>query len=65
MNRTVAKIGFQDPVDDYERLIRILAVVPNEINLQFHHLELVAVHFGDDLGLSLPVEQFELLDEVN
>jgi hypothetical protein len=40
-------------------------VVPNEVTLQLHDLELIVVHFGDDLWLPLLLEQPELLAEVD
>jgi hypothetical protein len=40
-------------------------VVPNEVTLQLYDLELVIIHFGDDLWLPLLVEQPELLAEVD
>jgi hypothetical protein len=36
------------PSEDDEGFVGIEVVVPDEIPQQFHHLELVVVHFGDD-----------------
>jgi hypothetical protein len=65
MHCSIAKIDPQNTVDHYEGLIRILVVVPNKIALQLHDLELVVVHFGNDLGLPLFVKQLELLVEID
>jgi hypothetical protein len=40
-------------------------VVPNEVTLQLHDLELIVVHFGDDLWLPLLLEELKLLAEVD
>jgi hypothetical protein len=55
-DRTVTKIDPQNALDDNERLIRVLVIVPDEIALQPYELELVVVHFGYDLGLPLLVK---------
>jgi hypothetical protein len=65
MDRAVAKIDPQIAVDHDERLIGIRVVMPNEIALQPHDLELIVVHLGDDLRPPLLVEQPELLPEVD
>src|SRR5262249_9713346 len=64
-DRTIAKIDPQSALEDDERLIRVLVIVPNEVALQPHELELVVVHFGDDLRLPLLVKQPELLAEID
>jgi hypothetical protein len=43
MHCTIAKINSQDALQDNERLICILVIVPNEVVLQLHNLELVVV----------------------
>jgi hypothetical protein len=65
MDRAIPKIDSQITFHHDERLISILVVMPNEVSLQLHDLELVVVHFGDDLWLPLLVEQPELLAEVD
>src|SRR5262249_13636979 len=64
-NRTVAKIDPQNAVQDDERLVRVLVIMPDEVALQPDDLELVVVHFGDDLWLPLFVEQLELIAEID
>jgi hypothetical protein len=65
MDRAIPKIDPQITFHHDERLIGIFVVVPNKVTLQLHDLELVVVHFGDDLWLPLLVEQPELLAEVD
>src|SRR6266550_1277829 len=59
------KIDPQNAIQHNESLVRILVIVPNEVALQLHDLELVVVHFGDDLRLPLLAEQRELFAEVD
>src|SRR5262245_4793304 len=56
LDRPIAKIDAQSALQDDERLIRMLVIMPNEVTLQPHELELVVVHFGYDLRLPLLVE---------
>src|ERR1043166_7767370 len=65
MHRAIAKIDPQFALDDEERLIGLLVIMPDEVALQLHDFELVVVHFGDDLRLPLLVEQGELLAQVD
>ena len=64
-DRAIPKIDPQITFRHDERLIGIFVVVPNKVTLQLHDLELVVVHFGDDLWLPSVVEQPELLAEVD
>src|ERR1700693_3458977 len=65
MHRAVAEIDAQIALDDDERFVRILVIVPDEVALQLDDLEVIVVHFGDDLWLPLLVEQRELLAQVD
>src|ERR1051326_8354761 len=65
MHRAVAKIDPQLALDDQERLVGLLVIVPDEVALQLDDFELVVVHFGDHLRLPLLVEQRELLAQVD
>jgi hypothetical protein len=65
LDRAIAKIDPQHAVKDNERLVGLLVIVPDEVALQLHDLELVVVHLGDDLGLPLLLEQCELPAEVD
>jgi hypothetical protein len=65
LDRSVAKINQQNPLQHDEGLIGILVIVPNEVALELHDLELVVVHFRYDLRLPLLVEQSELFAEVD
>src|ERR1700722_3479818 len=61
----VAKIDSQIALQHDERLVGVLVIVPDEGALELHDLELVIVHFGDDLRLPLLVEKSQLLAEVD
>src|SRR5260370_458945 len=61
VNGTVAKIDPQIAVDYDETFVGIFVIVPNEVALELHDLELVFVHFSDDLRLPLFVEQSKFL----
>ena len=65
VHRAVAKVDAQPAFDDDERLVGVLMVVPNKITLQLHDLELVLIHFSDDLRQPPLVEQPQLLLEVD
>jgi len=65
MDRAVAKIDPQNAIEDDEGLVGVLVIVPDEIALELHDLELIVVHFGDDLRLPLLVEQFQLRAEID
>src|SRR5262249_34570832 len=65
LDRPIAKIDPQSALQDDERLIRMLVIMPNEVALQPHELELVVVHFGYDLRLPLLVEYPELLAKID
>jgi hypothetical protein len=65
LDRAVAKIDPQNAVENNERLIGVFVIMPDKVALQLHDLELVVVHFGDDLWLPLLVEQPELLAKVD
>src|SRR6516162_8382168 len=65
MNRAIAEIDSQSTLEDDEGLIRILVIVPDEVTLKLHELELVVVHLGDDLRLPMLVEQIELAGEID
>ena len=56
MYGTITKIDPQNALQDDECFVRILVIVPNEISLLPHDLELIVVHFGNDLRLPLLVE---------
>ena len=47
----VAKIDPQNAIEDDERLVRILMIMPDEVALQLDDLELVVIHFGNDSRL--------------
>src|SRR5580704_3015731 len=64
-NRAITKIDPQDTVEHNEGLVSVLVIVPNEIALQLHDLELIVVHFGNDFRLPLLVEQTEFLAKIN
>src|SRR5262249_56285467 len=64
-DRYSEKIDSQNSLQDDERLVRILVMMPNEVTLQLDDLELVVVHFGYDLRLPFFVEQAELLGEID
>ena len=56
MDRAIPEIDPQIAFQDDECLVGIFMVVPNEVALQLHDLELVVVHFGDDLRRPLLVK---------
>src|SRR5262249_35465565 len=61
MHRAVAKIDPQIPFDDDERLVSVFVIMPDEVSLQLHHLELVIIHLSDHSWLPLLMEQASLL----
>ena len=65
VNTAVAEVDSQPPLDDNESLVSVPVIVPEEIALQFDDLELIVVHFRDDLRLPLLAEQRELLLKVD
>src|SRR5262245_65011782 len=65
MDATVPEVDPQPPLQDNEGLVRVFVVVPDEIALELHDLELIVVHFSDDLRLPLLVEQPEFLLKVD
>jgi hypothetical protein len=65
LHRAIAKIDAQHPIDNDERLIRILVVMPDKIPLQLDELELVVVHFRDHSGLPLLADQRELFHKID
>src|SRR5262245_35214525 len=65
MDATVPEVDPQAPLQDNEGLVRVFVIVPDEIALELHDLELIVVHFSDDLRLPLLVEQPEFLLEVD
>jgi len=64
-HRAVAKVDAQLALDHHEGLVGLLVIVPDEITLQLHDLELVVVHLGDHPGLPVIAEQAEFLSEVD
>jgi hypothetical protein len=65
MGRAIPKIDPEITFYHDERLIGIFMIVPNEVTLQLHDLELIVIHLGDDLWLPLLVEQPEPLAEAD
>jgi len=65
MHHAVAKIDPQLALNDEERLVGFLVVVPDEVALQFDDFELVIVHLGNDFRLPLLIEQGEFLAHVD
>src|SRR5664279_4391742 len=57
----VAQINSQGALEDDERLVGVLVIMPNEIALQPDDLELVVVHFRHDLRCPLLAKETELL----
>src|SRR5262249_46768095 len=64
-DRAIAKVDPQDALQHDERLVRISMVVPNEVAVKSDDLELVVVHFGNDLRLPLLAKQCEFLAEID
>jgi hypothetical protein len=56
IDASIPKIDAQPSLDDYEGLVGVLMIVPNEVAVDLDDLELVVVHLGDNLGLPLIVE---------
>ena len=50
INMTIPEIDAQSPFQNDKRLIGIVMVMPDKIALKFYQLELVTIHFSDDLG---------------
>jgi hypothetical protein len=65
MDRAVAKIDPQIPFDDDERLVSVFVIMPDEVSLQLHYLELVIVHLSDHFWLPLLMEQAKLLHKAD
>jgi hypothetical protein len=57
----IAKIDPQNTLQHDEGLIRVLVIVPDEVALQFHDLELVIVHFSNNLRSPMLVQQLNFL----
>jgi hypothetical protein len=65
MHHPVPKINPQISFDHDERLVSVFVIMPDEVSLQLHHLELVIVHFSDHFWLPLLIEQVKLLHKVD
>src|SRR5690348_14817720 len=61
----VLEVDSQRSLEDDESLVGILMVVPDEVTVDPHDLELVVIHLRDDLGLPLVGEQLEFLLQVD
>jgi len=55
----------QRAFNDEEQFVFDLVMVPDELTLQLHHLDVKIVHLADDLGTELIVEQRQLLDGID
>src|SRR6185437_11594621 len=64
-DRPVLEIDPQGPFQYDEGLVRLGVVVPDEIAVDAHELELVVVHLRDDFRLPLLPEEGELLLQVD
>jgi hypothetical protein len=56
MGAGITKIDGQLPLQDDEGFVSLRMLVPDEVALELHQLELVVVHLGDDLGCPLVAE---------
>src|SRR5262249_32662723 len=63
--RAIAEVDPQNALQHDERLVRILMVVPDEVAAEPDDLELVVIHFGNDLRLPLLAKQGEFLGEID
>ena len=61
----VLKLDVHAAFDDDEHFVGVAVVVPDELALKFHQLELVVVHFSDDLGRPVVGKQGEFFREVD
>src|SRR5271169_4359039 len=62
---TVAEIDAQVAVDYDERFIGILVIMPYEVALEIHELELIIVHFRNDSRRPMLGEQSEFLGKID
>src|SRR5215469_18341919 len=65
MHRAIAEIDPQIPFDHDESLVSVFVIMPDEVALQLHNLELVIVHLSDHFWLPFLMEQAKLLHEVD
>jgi hypothetical protein len=61
----IAKLHDEAATNDEEELVFVFVLMPHELPLELHELDLLAVEFPDDLGIPLRVEQRELLAEID
>jgi hypothetical protein len=59
------KIDPQIPFNHDECLVSVFVIMPDEVSLQLHNLELVIVHLSDHFWLPLLVEQAKFLQEAD
>lgn len=60
----IPKIYTELAIQNNESLISVLMIVPYEIPFDFDDLELLVVHFGNDLWLPMTVEFVKLCIEI-
>src|SRR5690606_25825542 len=49
LNMTVSEINSETAFQDYKGFIRVFVIMPHKLALNFNDLELIVIHFGDDL----------------
>src|SRR6185437_8234063 len=62
---SILEVDSQCSIEDYEGLIGVLVVVPDEIAVDPDQRDLVVVHLGNDLWVPLVREQLEFASEID
>jgi hypothetical protein len=63
--RPISKVDSQIALEHNEGLVGRFMAVPHEVSVKASDLELVFVHFGNDLGLPLLSEQIEFVPQID
>ena len=61
----VAELHVEPPLDDQEKFVFLLVVVPLEGAAELDQLDLLAIEFPNDLGLPMIAEKSELFFQVD
>src|SRR5205085_6804354 len=64
-DRSVAQVDGQSALDDKEELIFVLMLVPDELALKLHQLNLRVVYLAGDFRAPMVVEEPEFLAEID
>ncbi len=65
LNTPISELHAEPTIHDQEEFIFVIMLVPNELALELHQLDLLAVQFAHDLRAPIVTEERQLIAEVD